>query len=99
MPDARDVIRAITAIEPATTKPYKRLSPEQGDEIARLFEGDFSLFMELDEQPGRFTSPYYHGQEGVYGYSMWHYKLRQARNSAPHFFEILNSRDGKKVEV
>lgn len=88
--EVRRVIRAIVSIE--AEKPeggYSRITEEQGEDIARLFRGSFELFRELDEAPGRYTSPWYHGVEGVYGYDTWHWKLRQARNSCELFFEII----------
>lgn len=86
----RTIIRALVALEPAEGGLSKRITPEQGNEIARLFEGDYSLFVKLDEKPGLFTSPWYHGVEGEYDYNGWHWKLRQARNDgANHFFDIL----------
>lgn len=88
MADARTVIRALVALDVTNN----RVTPEQGDEIARLFGGDYRLFNELDERPGAFASPYYHGQEGVYNPydANWHWKLRQARNDRRnHFFDIL----------
>lgn len=89
-PEPRDVIRALVALEPTETTSITHISPEQGNEIARLFEGDYSLFVKLDEQPGLFTSPWYHGVDGVYDYNGWHWKLRQARNDRRnHFFDIL----------
>jgi hypothetical protein len=89
MPDARDVIRAVVQVEPEDDNGH-RISPEQGDEIAHLFEGDYALFVTLDEKPGLFMSPWYHGVDGHHRYDHWHYKLRQARNDARnHFFDIL----------
>jgi len=90
---AQSIIQTLVAIEPGDTSTgFKRITSEQGDAIARLFDGDFELFRKLDEQPGLYTSPFYHGVEGDYSYDSWHYKLRQARNDASNmFFEILAS--------
>jgi hypothetical protein len=91
MSDARSIIHALVDLDPAGDGPYKNITAEQGDQIAFLFDGDFDLFRQLDEQPGRYTSPYYHGVDGEHGYSHWHYKLRQARNDTDNrFFDILN---------
>lgn len=88
--NARAVIRTLVALEPAVLEPYSRISNFQGEFIASLFEGDFTLFAELDERPGAYTSPYYHGIDGHHRYNDWHWKLRQARNNCPRFFDILN---------
>jgi hypothetical protein len=88
------IIRYLAALEPADdSSSYKRITPEQGNDIARLFEGDINLFRELDEKPGHYMTAYYHGVEGMTGYNVWHYKLRQARNDPRNqFFDILAGR-------
>lgn len=88
------IIRTLAQMEPGDTSTgFKRITTEQGNAIARLFGGDFGLFQKLDEQPGLYASPFYHGIEGDYGYDSWHYKLRQARNDASNqFFDILSGR-------
>lgn len=83
MADARSVIEALTQIEPETTDPYKKISEEQGEQIAALFEGNIGLFIELDERPGKYTT--------IAPIDDWHYKLRQARNNCRRFFEILST--------
>ena len=85
------IIRYLAELEPGDdSSTYKRITPEQGNDIARLFEGDINLFRELDEKPGHYTSPYYHGVDGEYSYNLWHYKLRQARNdNRNQFFAIM----------
>lgn len=83
--DARTVIRAICALPGRQTQ-------AQGDYIAALFQGDFDLFRDLDEGPGRYLSSYYHGgDDKSYTYDDWHYKLRRARNGCDRFFDILNN--------
>lgn len=98
MADARTVIRALVELEPGEVDGH-RLSPEDGDWIAELFDGDSALFYELDNRPGRFASEFYHGVPGASTYdSGWHWKLRQARNDRRnHFFEILK-RDAERSE-
>ena len=83
MADAQSVIIALAQLEPDTSGPYARITAEQGTEIAALFDGDIALFIELDEQPGRYTA--------IAPVDDWHFKLRQARNSSPDFFKALSS--------
>lgn len=79
------VIAALTAMEVSVPEgaQYKRITEEQGEEIARFMEGDHGLFRRLDERPGEF---YAYGNPDE-----WHWKLRQARNGCTLFFEIMAS--------
>ncbi len=45
----------------------------------------YDMFQQLDEKPG-----YY---DGDYAGGNWHWKLRRARNSAPDFFEAINTKE------
>lgn len=85
MATAQEVIQGIIAIESDDS-----ITQCQGEAIAAMFDGNFSLFVELDEGPGHYISSYYHGGDPkLYSYDMWHWKLRQARNNCEKFFEIL----------
>jgi len=62
----------------------KTLSSDEAATVARLFGGDRELFRFMDEKPGAFDSSY--------GRTDWFWKLRQARNNHPIFFEILEGK-------
>jgi hypothetical protein len=90
---ARHVISSIAVIDVARGENgFKLITQQQGEQIASLFDGDFDLFHELDERPGRYGGEFYSGVEGESGYDSWHWKLRQARNATKRFFDILNSK-------
>jgi hypothetical protein len=82
--EAEQVIEFLRALEPAVTEPLSRISQVQGEQIAAFIRdrGGYSLFVDLDERPGRF--------DYAYASDDWHWKLRQARNGCREFFNILN---------
>lgn len=64
-----------------------KVTTDTAAEIGRMFKGvrdKGGVFRYLDEKPGS------------YGYNIggkeWHWKLRQARNNHPIFFDILSGR-------
>lgn len=81
-----EVVEAIAAID-VTNKVngYSRITADQATEIAALFNGDSSLFWELDNHPPPSDS----GAE-------WHWKLRQARNNYLVFWTRLQEDAVKK---
>lgn len=45
----------------------------------------YNVFVQLDEKPGHFGYTAPNGKE-------WHFLLRRARNNAPDFFEVIQTR-------
>jgi hypothetical protein len=60
----------------------RQVTQLQGEQIAAMFGGNMSLFIELDERPGQYDPGYASGD--------WHWKLRQARNGCSRFFDVFN---------
>lgn len=89
MTETDNIIRIVKSI--AELDAERAITPEQAGYIGSLFNGDGSLFRKLDEQPGLYASPGYHGVEGDYSYFPWHWKLRQARNNHDEFWNALRA--------
>lgn len=75
--EAEKIIEQLTALDVED-----QVTQLQGEAIAAMFDGDRSLFIELDERPGQF--------DGSYASGDWHWKLRQARNGCRRFFDVFN---------
>lgn len=90
MTKTENIIRIVKSITELETK-NGGITPEQAGYIGSLFDGDAALFRELDEKPGLYASPEYHGVRNDYTYFPWHWKLRQARNNHDEFWNALEA--------
>lgn len=88
MTKTENIARIVRSI--ANLDAERAINAEQAAYIGDLFDGDGNLFRELDEKPGLYASPGYHGVADDYTYFSWHWKLRQARNNFDEFWNALN---------
>ncbi len=78
------------------------ITQELGERIARMFDGNTDVFEFLDRDPGHWLLNGGRDDDGRYRDShgrLWHWKLREARDTCDRFFQLLEQPHEEEAAV